>query len=109
VAGGPRRRADDGRGRGRTRGSPLPRRGPGEAPGDGQRGSIRGARHFHPLLGFVIPTVLIGYGIVIPRSCIAGVNQLTIGFAATVVGACFAYWAGLRLVVHEREKGDGEV
>ena len=67
------------------------------------------ARHFHPLLGFVIPTVLIGYGIVIPRSCIAGVNQLTIGFAATVVGACFAYWAGLRLVVHEREKGDGEV
>ena len=29
-------------------------------------------RHFHPLVGFVVPTVVIGYGIVIPRSCIAG-------------------------------------
>jgi ubiquinone/menaquinone biosynthesis C-methylase UbiE len=35
------------------------------------------ASYFQPLLGFVIPTVLIGYGIVIPRSCIAGVNQLS--------------------------------
>ena len=44
-------------------------------------------RCFYPLLGFVIPTVVIGFGIVIPRSCIAGLNDLTIGFATPVVGA----------------------
>lgn len=65
-------------------------------------------RHFYPLLGFVIPTVLIGYGIVIPRSCIAGVNELTLGFGATVAGACFTYLAGLRLAIRDRETGDGE-
>jgi hypothetical protein len=64
------------------------------------------ARYFYPLIGFVIPTLLIGYGFVIPRSCIAGINQLTIGFAATVVGACFAYWVGLRLVARDHEKRD---
>jgi hypothetical protein len=66
-------------------------------------------RYFYPLLGFVIPTVLIGYGIVIPRSCIAGVNDLTLGFAATVAGACLTYWAGLRLAMRDSEKRDGEV
>jgi hypothetical protein len=45
-------------------------------------------KHLLPVLGFVVPTVLIGYGLVIPRSCIAGVNDLTVGFAATIVGAC---------------------
>ncbi len=67
-----------------------------------------GARHFIPLAGFVLPTVLIGYGIVIPRSCIAGVNELTIGFATTVVGACFTYWAGIRLALRGEEKTHGE-
>ena len=42
-------------------------------------------RYLLPLVGFVVPTVGIGYGIVIPRSCIAGVNDLTIGFAASIV------------------------
>ena len=65
-------------------------------------------RHFHPLLGFVIPTLVIGYGVVIPRSCIAGVNDLTLGFAATVAGACLTYWAGLRLVLRDRDERDGE-
>ena len=37
-------------------------------------------RHFVPLVGFVVPTVVIGYGFVIPGSCIAGVNELTRGF-----------------------------
>jgi ABC-type Fe3+ transport system permease subunit len=59
------------------------------------------ARHFYPLLGFVIPTVVIGYGFVIPQSCIAGVNQLTVGFAATVAGACLTYWAGLRSILRD--------
>lgn len=65
-------------------------------------------RHFVPLAGFVLPTVLIGYGAVIPRSCIAGLNELTFGFATTVVGACLTYWTGLRLVAREGAKRDGE-
>ena len=53
-------------------------------------------RHFLPLIGFILPTVVIGFGFVIPRSCIAGVNELTIGFALTVAGACVTYVLGLR-------------
>ena len=55
-------------------------------------------RSFYPLLGFVIPTLVIGFGVVIPRSSIAGVNDLTIGFATTVVGACVTYVFGVRAV-----------
>lgn len=58
-----------------------------------------GFRHFLPLLGFVLPTVVIGYGFVIPGSCIAGVNELTLGFASAIAGACLSYWMGLRVVV----------
>jgi hypothetical protein len=57
--------------------------------------------YLYPLGGFVIPTLLIGYGFVIPKSCIAGVNDLTIGFASTVVGACVTYWMGIRTVVRD--------
>lgn len=55
------------------------------------------ARIYAPLLAYVIPTLVIGFGIVIPGSCIAGVNQLTIGFAATVLGLIPAYVAGVLL------------
>jgi hypothetical protein len=65
-------------------------------------------RHFVPLAGFLVPTVAIGYGVMIPRSCIAGLNELTVGFAGTLVGACVTYWAGLRAVAHEGAKCDGE-
>jgi hypothetical protein len=65
-------------------------------------------RHFAPLAGFVLPTVAIGYGFVIPRSCIAGLNELTFGFATTVAGACLTYWAGLRLVAREAGTHHGE-
>ena len=58
-------------------------------------------RYYMPLVGFVVPTVLIGYGIVIPRSCIAGVNQLTVGFATTVLGACVTYVLGVRAVLRD--------
>jgi hypothetical protein len=58
-------------------------------------------RHWIPLAGFVLPTVIIGYGFVIPRSCIAGINELTIGFATTVAGACLTYWVGVRSVLWE--------
>ena len=61
-----------------------------------------------PLAGFVVPTLGIGYGVVIPRSCIAGWNELTVGFAATVAGACLTYVAGVRLAALNAEKRDGE-
>jgi hypothetical protein len=66
------------------------------------------ARAYAPLAGFVVPTVLIGYGVVIPRSCIAGWNELTLGFAATIAGACLTYVAGLRLAGRLRNGGAGE-
>lgn len=54
-----------------------------------------------PLLGFVAPTLFIGLGVVIPASCIAGVNELTLGFVTTVAGACLTYWLGQRVVLAE--------
>jgi hypothetical protein len=59
-------------------------------------------RHLVPLAMFVVPTVVIGYGVVIPRSCIAGVNDLTLGFAASIVGACVTYIVGLRTALHDQ-------
>ena len=47
-----------------------------------------GTKHLVPLLGFVVPTIIIGYGFVIPHSAIAGVNELTIGFGMTILSAC---------------------
>ncbi|MCZ6872747.1 MAG: hypothetical protein O7G88_04330 [bacterium] len=58
--------------------------------------------YFYPLIGFVLPTLLVGYGLMIPRSCIAGLNELTIGFGGTVVGACLTYWAGIRVVYRDK-------
>jgi hypothetical protein len=54
------------------------------------------ARDLVPLAGFVVPTVIIGYGVVIPRSPIAGVNELTVGFGMTIVGAIVTYLVGVR-------------
>jgi hypothetical protein len=61
-------------------------------------------RYFAPLIGFVVPTIVIGFGLMIPRSCIAGFNDLTVGFASTVVGACLTYWLGLRTALDDRER-----
>lgn len=63
-------------------------------------------RHFLPLVGFVVPTVAIGYGVVIPGSCIAGLNELTVGFASAIAGACVTYWLGLRSLVREARPTD---
>ena len=52
--------------------------------------------HFYPLAVFVVPTVVIAYGFVIPHSCIAGWNAQSVGFASTMLSACAAYWAGVR-------------
>ena len=54
------------------------------------------ANDLTPLLGFVVPNVVIGFGYVIPRSPIAGVNELTIGFGITIVAAVVTYIAGVR-------------
>ena len=59
-------------------------------------------RHYVPLVGFVVPTVMIGYGVVIPRSCIAGINDLTLGFGATILGACVTYVLGLRAALRDQ-------
>jgi hypothetical protein len=61
-------------------------------------------RHYFPLIGFIVPTVLIGYGVVIPRSCIAGINELTIGFGATIVGACATYMLGVRAALRDETR-----
>jgi hypothetical protein len=60
-------------------------------------------KYWWPLVGFVLPTVVIGYGFVIPRSCIAGVNELTIGFASTILGAAATYAIGIRTVLTDTE------
>ena len=65
-------------------------------------------RHWTPLLGFVLPTLIIGYGFVIPRSCIAGFNDLTVGFSSTIVGACVTYWLGVRTVLGDRRRGSSD-
>ncbi len=50
-----------------------------------------------PLLGAIVPTLAIGYGFVIPRSCIAGVNLQTVGFAITIAGFAASYVAGVAI------------
>jgi hypothetical protein len=58
-------------------------------------------RYYWPLLGFVLPSAGIGFGFVIPQSCIAGVNELTVGFALTIVGAAATYVMGVRMALRE--------
>jgi hypothetical protein len=54
-----------------------------------------------PLALHLIPTLAIGYLVVIPQSCIAGVNELTIGFAAANLGFALTYVAGMRLALKQ--------
>lgn len=56
-------------------------------------------RPYLPLIGFMVPTAVVGYGVVIPQSCIAGVNELTIGYGTTLLGVVFTYVAGQRAVM----------
>ena len=67
---------------------------PSSCPRDTRRRRL--FRLWLPLLSFVVPTLVMGYGVVIPRSCIAGVNALSVGFGTTVLGACISYVAGMR-------------
>jgi hypothetical protein len=58
-------------------------------------------KYIIPLLAFVVPTLVIGYGFVIPNSSIAGFNELTVGFGTTVLGACLTYFAGMQVVMKD--------
>jgi len=59
-------------------------------------------RYFKPLAAHIVATVAIGFGLVIPGSCIAGLNALTVGFAASIVSTCVAYWVGMRMLLQDR-------
>lgn len=50
-----------------------------------------------PLALHVVPTLVIGFGFVLPASPIAGFNQYTIGFAVAVLGFIPSYVAGIGL------------
>jgi hypothetical protein len=56
-------------------------------------------QYFYPLFGFIVPTLVIGYGFVIPHSCIKGINAQSVGFGTTVLGAGIAYCVGVWKVV----------
>ena len=58
--------------------------------------------HFYPFLGYLLPTLLITYGVVVPGSCIVGVNAETVGFGAAMVAAGLAQWLGIRLALQGR-------
>ncbi|HTJ40592.1 MAG TPA: hypothetical protein VL463_00805 [Kofleriaceae bacterium] len=64
-------------------------------PAPGSRRACLRPSHFVPLIGFLVPTVAIGYGVVIPRNGIGGVNELTVGFGATLVAATITYVIGV--------------
>jgi ABC-type Fe3+ transport system permease subunit len=62
------------------------------------------AFYWTPLLGFVVSTVVIGYGFVFPRNGLASVNELTVGFATTILSASVTYVLGIRLVLRDRDR-----
>lgn len=57
---------------------------------------------YAPLALHIVPTLVIGFGFVIPNSPIAGANTYTFGFAAAVLGFIPSYIAGVRLALRER-------
>jgi hypothetical protein len=61
--------------------------------------------YFYPLAGHVLVTLAIGFGQIIPGSCIDGLNVLTVGFAASVASTCLAYWLGVRAAARDHRGG----
>lgn len=62
-----------------------------------RRASRSAAAAYLPLALHLVPTLGVGYLVVIPRSCIAGLNELTLGFAAANLGFALSYLAGIRI------------
>jgi ABC-type Fe3+ transport system permease subunit len=65
------------------------------SPAPGQPHACVRTYYFLPLVGFLVPTIAIAYGIVLPRNGVTGVNELTVGFAATLIGAAVTYVIGV--------------
>ena len=61
----------------------------------GQPSTCLRPRHFVPLAGFLVPSAVIAYGFVLPRAGFSGVNELSIGFASSLVGAAVTYVIGV--------------
>jgi SAM-dependent methyltransferase len=59
---------------------------------------------YGPLVLHVVPTLIIGLGFVIPNSCIAGLNPLSLGFAAATLGFIPAYLAGIAIARGKESK-----
>ena len=49
------------------------------------------------LLSHLIPTIVIGFGFVIPGSCIDGINQYTLGFISSIIGYIPTFYFGVYL------------
>ena len=64
-------------------------------PTPGQRNTCIRPSHFVPLVGFLVPSAVIAYGFVLPRAGFSGVNELSIGFASSLVGAAVTYVIGV--------------
>ncbi len=65
-------------------------------------------RYWTPLLGFVLPSAIMGFGFVMPRNGAGGVNELSVGFATTILGACITYAMGIRAVLRDRDRRGSE-
>ena len=49
------------------------------------------------LLSHLVPTIIIGFGFVIPGSCIDGINPYTLGFISSLVGFIPTFYFGVYL------------
>lgn len=58
---------------------------------------LRSLTLYAPLVGHVVPTLVIGFGFVIPGSPIEGINAYTIGFLSAILGFIPAYLAGVAI------------
>jgi hypothetical protein len=66
-------------------------------PDPGQASKCIRPRHFVPVVGFLIPSTVIAYGFVLPRAGLSGVNELSVGFASSLIGATVTYVIGVSM------------
>ena len=52
-----------------------------------------------PLAGFLIPSTVIAYGFVLPAAGFSGVNELSVGFGSSLVGATVTYVIGVLMAL----------
>ena len=66
------------------------------------------ARYWTPLASFLLPTIIISYGLVFPRNHVASFNELTFGFAVTLFLASLTYVLGIRKVMKDQKVQNGQ-